>query len=41
MWKIDPKDEHTHKPSMDILQNMFAIAEVLYGSQGRKERKEE
>jgi hypothetical protein len=42
-WKIDPKDKHMHKNKHDHLQtqlqNMFVTVELLYGTQGKKERK--
>jgi hypothetical protein len=34
MWKIDPKDKHTHKNKQDhiqtYMQKMFAIVGLLY-----------
>jgi hypothetical protein len=39
-WKIDPKDKHVHKNKEYKLRwNMFVIVELLYGTQGKRERK--
>jgi hypothetical protein len=43
MWKIDPKYVHRnkHDHTQTHLQDMFEIVELLYGTQGRRERKKE
>jgi hypothetical protein len=44
MWKIDPKDVHINKHHDHIqtyMKNMFVIVELLYRTQGRRERKRE
>jgi hypothetical protein len=45
MQKIDPKDKHTHKSKHDpihiYIENLFVILGLLYGTQGRRERKRE
>jgi hypothetical protein len=44
MWKRDPNDEHIHKNKHDHIEthiNMFVTAELLYGTQGMRERKRE
>jgi hypothetical protein len=43
MWKIDPKDKHILKNKHDhiqtYIQNMFVIAELLYGGKGKESDK--
>jgi hypothetical protein len=42
MWKIDPKDKRIHKNKHDhIRTHMFVVVELLYETQGKKERKRE
>jgi hypothetical protein len=45
IWQIDPKDKHIHKNRHDHTQtqmwNMCVTVELLYGTQGRRERKRE
>jgi hypothetical protein len=45
MWKIDPKDKLIHKNKHNQIQthmqNMFVIVDLLYGTQGSRERKRE
>jgi hypothetical protein len=42
IWKIDQKDKHTHKTKHDHIlthiYNLVVIVELLYGTQGRRER---
>jgi hypothetical protein len=44
-WKIDPKDNYTHKNKHDHAEthmwNTFAIVEPLYRTWGKRERKRE
>jgi hypothetical protein len=44
MWKVDPKDKHIYNNKHDHIQihmqNVFAIVELLYGTWGKKEGKE-
>jgi hypothetical protein len=44
MWEINPKDKNVHKINTitcKLMQNMIVIVELLYGIQGRMERKRE
>jgi hypothetical protein len=45
MWKMDPKDKHIHKNKQyhmqTLIQSVFVIVELLYGTEGRRERKGE
>jgi hypothetical protein len=45
MWKIDPKHKHIHKNKHEHVEthmwNMFVIVGLLYGTQGRRERRRE
>jgi hypothetical protein len=45
MWKIDSTDKCTYKSKHDhihtYIENMSVIVELLYGTQGRRERKRE
>jgi heptaprenylglyceryl phosphate synthase len=40
-WKIDPKDKHTQKQACSYTNSYVEMFVIVYGTQGRRERKRE
>jgi hypothetical protein len=41
MWKIDSKDKHTNKNMIKLIGRTFVIAELPYGTWGKRKKKRE